>query len=155
MASKFDSLRPIPRAYSGSMTSPSAPPNPMGGIELTYLSSASKSQPWGITSDDPPIANPNPNPNTNTNTTCIQPRTPLHHTIERTHFLTLYWTLLLAGWNDASTGPLLFKIQGYYGIGFTVISVLFVGSCVVSSSFLLFFLLFAFCFLLRAHGWDG
>ncbi|CAE6453923.1 unnamed protein product [Rhizoctonia solani] len=40
------------------------------------------------------------------------------------------WCMLLAGWNDATTGPLLPTIQAYYGVNFTVVSMLFVSNCV-------------------------
>ncbi|KAG8690196.1 hypothetical protein FRC09_012094 [Ceratobasidium sp. 395] len=38
--------------------------------------------------------------------------------------------LFLAGWNDATTGPLLPTIQAYYHINFTVVSMLFVSNFV-------------------------
>ncbi|KAH7339692.1 major facilitator superfamily domain-containing protein [Rhizoctonia solani] len=38
--------------------------------------------------------------------------------------------LFMAGWNDASTGPLLPTIQNHYGVNFTVVSMLFVSGCV-------------------------
>ena len=31
-------------------------------------------------------------------------------------FVTLCWTLFLAGWNDGTTGPLLPRIQEVYGV---------------------------------------
>ncbi|PPQ71763.1 hypothetical protein CVT24_006524 [Panaeolus cyanescens] len=37
-------------------------------------------------------------------------------------FLTLCWCVWLVGWNDGSTGPLLPRIQEYYGVGFAVVS---------------------------------
>jgi hypothetical protein len=37
----------------------------------------------------------------------------------RFQFLTLCWTLFLAGWNDASTGPLLPRIQQVYHVRFS------------------------------------
>ncbi|KAF8609125.1 MFS general substrate transporter [Ceratobasidium sp. AG-I] len=40
------------------------------------------------------------------------------------------WCLFLAGWNDATTGPLLPTIQGYYGVNFTIVSMLFVSNTV-------------------------
>ncbi|CAE7149286.1 unnamed protein product [Rhizoctonia solani] len=40
------------------------------------------------------------------------------------------WCLFLAGWNDATTGPLLPTIQAHYGVNFTVVSMLFVSNCV-------------------------
>ena len=36
-------------------------------------------------------------------------------------FATLCWTLYLAGWNDATTGPLLPRIQKVYDVGVPVI----------------------------------
>ena len=41
-----------------------------------------------------------------------------------------YWLCLKSGWNDATTGPLLPIIQAHYNIGFIVVSMLFVSSCV-------------------------
>jgi hypothetical protein len=38
----------------------------------------------------------------------------------RIRFITLCWTLFLAGWNDASTGPLLPRIQEVYHVTFFV-----------------------------------
>ncbi|CAE6452859.1 unnamed protein product [Rhizoctonia solani] len=38
--------------------------------------------------------------------------------------------LFVAGWNDASTGPLLPTIQDHYGVNFTVVSMLFVSGFV-------------------------
>ncbi|CAE6433639.1 hypothetical protein ACGC1H_001494 [Rhizoctonia solani] len=37
--------------------------------------------------------------------------------------------MFMAGWNDATTGPLLPAIQNYYQVGFVVVSMLFVASC--------------------------
>lgn len=65
------------------------------------------------------------------------------------HFLTLCFTLFLAGWNDGTTGPLLLRIQEYYHvrffalsfilhmqmnvqIGYAVVSLIFVFNCIVS-----------------------
>ncbi|GAB1519321.1 hypothetical protein RhiTH_002387 [Rhizoctonia solani] len=38
--------------------------------------------------------------------------------------------LFMAGWNDATTGPLLPTIQAHYGVNFTIVSMLFVSNCV-------------------------
>ncbi|KAI0783169.1 MFS general substrate transporter [Abortiporus biennis] len=46
------------------------------------------------------------------------------------HFATLCFCLFVEGWNDGSTGPLLPTIQRHYGVGFAVVSLLFVSSCV-------------------------
>ncbi|KAG9098796.1 hypothetical protein FS749_002939 [Ceratobasidium sp. UAMH 11750] len=44
------------------------------------------------------------------------------------------WCLFSSGWNDSSIGPLLPTIQSYYGLSFTVISLLFVFGCIGSIS---------------------
>ncbi|KAI0343375.1 MFS general substrate transporter [Trametopsis cervina] len=46
------------------------------------------------------------------------------------HFVTLCYTFFLAGWNDSSTGPLLPTIQRHYGIGFAIVSLLFVTNVI-------------------------
>jgi hypothetical protein len=35
-----------------------------------------------------------------------------------------------AGWSDASTGPLLLRIQGYYSISYTIVSLIFISNFV-------------------------
>lgn len=44
-------------------------------------------------------------------------------------FATLCWNMFLAGWNDASTGPLLPRIRQVYQVGFAVVSLIFVLAC--------------------------
>ncbi|KIM47156.1 hypothetical protein M413DRAFT_270463 [Hebeloma cylindrosporum] len=44
-------------------------------------------------------------------------------------FLALCWCIFLVGWNDGSTGPLLPRIQEEYRVGFSVVSLIFVGNC--------------------------
>ncbi|KAM0750462.1 MFS general substrate transporter [Meredithblackwellia eburnea MCA 4105] len=39
-------------------------------------------------------------------------------------------TILIAGWNDGSSGPLIPYIQKYYGISYSTVSILFLGSMV-------------------------
>ncbi|GAA5867978.1 hypothetical protein JCM1840_003639 [Sporobolomyces johnsonii] len=39
-------------------------------------------------------------------------------------------SMVIAGWSDASSGPLIPYIQSYYGISYTVVSMLFVGQMV-------------------------
>ncbi|KAI8976673.1 MFS general substrate transporter [Trametes punicea] len=46
------------------------------------------------------------------------------------HFLTLCFTILLNGWNDGTTGPLLPRIQSYYHLGFAVVSLIFIFNTV-------------------------
>jgi len=45
---------------------------------------------------------------------------------ERIAVCALWWCLFMAGWNDASTGPLLPRIQDNYNVNFTVVSILFI-----------------------------
>ncbi|KZT62940.1 MFS general substrate transporter [Calocera cornea HHB12733] len=45
---------------------------------------------------------------------------------ERTAIAALWWCLFMAGWNDASTGPLLPRIQENYNVNFTVVSIIFI-----------------------------
>ncbi|KZV98104.1 MFS general substrate transporter [Exidia glandulosa HHB12029] len=49
--------------------------------------------------------------------------------VEWFQFSTLCLCLFLAGWNDASLGPLLSTIQNYYGIGYTEVSTIFLSKC--------------------------
>jgi len=44
--------------------------------------------------------------------------------------LACHGTLIIAGWSDASSGPLIPYIQAFYGISYTVVSMLFVGQMV-------------------------
>ncbi|KDQ58647.1 hypothetical protein JAAARDRAFT_155195 [Jaapia argillacea MUCL 33604] len=48
----------------------------------------------------------------------------------RIQFISLCYSILLAGWNDGTTGPLLPRIQRVYHVGFAVVSLLFVANCV-------------------------
>ncbi|KAI9463115.1 MFS general substrate transporter [Boletus coccyginus] len=56
-------------------------------------------------------------------------RTKAQHLRARIHFVTLCWTLYLAGWNDGTTGPLLPRIQKVYNVNFAVVSLVFVFAC--------------------------
>ncbi|KAI0325924.1 MFS general substrate transporter [Cubamyces sp. BRFM 1775] len=56
--------------------------------------------------------------------------TPASRRKARIQFATVCWALFLAGWNDASTGPLLPRIQSVYHVGFAVVSLIFVFNCV-------------------------
>ncbi|KAG2354070.1 major facilitator superfamily domain-containing protein [Suillus spraguei] len=38
--------------------------------------------------------------------------------------------MYLAGWNDGTTGPLLFRIQKVYGLNFAVVSLIFMFACI-------------------------
>ncbi|KDQ09340.1 hypothetical protein BOTBODRAFT_37098 [Botryobasidium botryosum FD-172 SS1] len=48
---------------------------------------------------------------------------------ERIAFATLCFTLFFNGWNDGSTGPLLPRMQETYGVGFAVVSLVFISTC--------------------------
>ncbi|KAF8903921.1 MFS general substrate transporter [Gymnopilus junonius] len=50
--------------------------------------------------------------------------------LARIQFLSLCWTLFLAGWNDGTTGPLLPRIQDVYHVNFTIVSLIFVFACI-------------------------
>ncbi|KAI5115484.1 hypothetical protein M0805_009450 [Coniferiporia weirii] len=45
-------------------------------------------------------------------------------------FITLCWCFILEGWNDGSTGPLLPRIQEFYGINYATVSLIFIFQCV-------------------------
>ncbi|KDR80388.1 hypothetical protein GALMADRAFT_1194926 [Galerina marginata CBS 339.88] len=56
-------------------------------------------------------------------------RTPEEKRISYVQFLTLCWTLVLGGWNDGTTGPLLPRIQEVYKVDYIVVSLIFVFAC--------------------------
>ncbi|KAG2050035.1 MFS general substrate transporter [Suillus hirtellus] len=51
-------------------------------------------------------------------------------TREKIQFATLCWFVYLEGWNDGSNGPLLPRIQKVYGVGYAVVSLIFICACV-------------------------
>ncbi|KAH6917868.1 major facilitator superfamily domain-containing protein [Coprinopsis sp. MPI-PUGE-AT-0042] len=57
-------------------------------------------------------------------------RTPDQIRTGRLQFFALCWCLFICGWNDGTTGPLLPRIREVYNIGFTVVSMVFVTSCI-------------------------
>ena len=59
-------------------------------------------------------------------------QTPKQATKELIQFLALCWSIFLVGWNDASTGPLLPRVQSVYRVSYIVVSLVFVFACVVS-----------------------
>jgi hypothetical protein len=77
-------------------------------------------------------------PATDNDIPVVEPRTKAQINKARVQFLTLCWTLFLAGWNDGSTGPLLPRIREVYHVGFTIVSLLFVLACIVRFDFLIF-----------------
>ncbi|KAG0695917.1 MFS general substrate transporter [Suillus ampliporus] len=58
----------------------------------------------------------------------VKPRTQKMR--EKIQLATLCWFVYLEGWNDGSNGPLLPRIQNVYGVGYTVVSLIFVFACV-------------------------
>ncbi|KAI0760128.1 MFS general substrate transporter [Fomes fomentarius] len=46
------------------------------------------------------------------------------------HFAALCWCLLVNGWNDATTGPMIPRVQERYGVGFAIVSMLFVCNAI-------------------------
>ncbi|EIW78485.1 MFS general substrate transporter [Coniophora puteana RWD-64-598 SS2] len=45
-------------------------------------------------------------------------------------FFACCWAMVVAGWNDGSTGPLLPRIQEVYGVNYTIVSLVWVFACV-------------------------
>ncbi|KAF9475148.1 MFS general substrate transporter [Pholiota conissans] len=48
----------------------------------------------------------------------------------RIQYVTLLWPMIVAGWNDGTTGPLLPRIQEVYHVNFTIVSLIFVFACI-------------------------
>lgn len=59
--------------------------------------------------------------------------TPTENRTEWIQTLTLCYSLFVVGWNDGSTGPLIPTYQRIYGVGYTIVSLLFIFNCLVSS----------------------
>ncbi|KAL1744994.1 major facilitator superfamily domain-containing protein [Schizophyllum fasciatum] len=49
---------------------------------------------------------------------------------EHIQFVAACWSMVLAGWNDGTTGPLLPRIQQVYNVNYAIVSLLFVCACV-------------------------
>ncbi|KAL9710438.1 hypothetical protein Ac2012v2_006738 [Leucoagaricus gongylophorus] len=56
-------------------------------------------------------------------------RTKKQKAAEKVQFAAVCWCLLLAGWNDGTTGPLLPRIQEVYHVNFTIVSLIFIFAC--------------------------
>ncbi|KAG8752025.1 hypothetical protein FRC14_007433 [Serendipita sp. 396] len=56
--------------------------------------------------------------------------TPQMRRREKVVFAAMCFALFLAGWCDGTTGPLLPRIQNVYGVGFAVVSIVFISGCV-------------------------
>ncbi|KAF7325729.1 MFS domain-containing protein [Mycena kentingensis (nom. inval.)] len=46
------------------------------------------------------------------------------------HLFAIYLSMFLAGWNDGSSGPLIPRMQRVYSVGFMLVSLTFVVSCI-------------------------
>lgn len=57
-------------------------------------------------------------------------RTPAHRRIARWQFAAFCFSFFLEGWNDGSTGPLLPTIQAFYGLNYTIVSMIFILNAV-------------------------
>ncbi|KAG1800264.1 MFS general substrate transporter [Suillus plorans] len=60
----------------------------------------------------------------------LSARSRTQRTREKIQFVTLCWFVYLEGWNDGSNGPLLPRIQKVYGVGYAVVSLIFICACV-------------------------
>lgn len=49
---------------------------------------------------------------------------------ENIQFVAVCWSMVLAGWNDGTTGPLLPRIQQVYDVDYAIVSLLFVCACI-------------------------
>ncbi|KAF9528689.1 major facilitator superfamily domain-containing protein [Crepidotus variabilis] len=90
-------------------------------------------------SDSPEILSQIPSTN-NERTSPLEPRhsdarftdqvalTPQQKRVGLAQFLAVCWSIYLVGWNDGTTGPLLPRIQEQYQLGFTLVSMIFVGN---------------------------
>nr|GAT55002.1 predicted protein [Mycena chlorophos] len=57
-------------------------------------------------------------------------QTPAQRRMERVQLAVLCWAMFVAGWNDASLGPLIPRIQEQYHLGYTIVSLIFVFRCI-------------------------
>nr|GAT57351.1 predicted protein [Mycena chlorophos] len=61
--------------------------------------------------------------------TPLNGRTAKHRRTDRFQMIALCGTLFLSGWNDGSVGPLIPKIQDFYHLSYTIVSLIFVFKC--------------------------
>ncbi|KAI0078318.1 MFS general substrate transporter, partial [Panus rudis PR-1116 ss-1] len=130
----------------------SKPPIQLEAFELPTLSAVQEvtdpglttpGSAWGLTTGDLELATALPSATSSisrmplvdgeTNSTApeLSPaEKALYRWKSRLHFAALCWCFFLEGWNDGTTGPLLPRIQAYYGIGFATVSLLFVLNCI-------------------------
>ncbi|KAF8306101.1 MFS general substrate transporter [Clavulina sp. PMI_390] len=60
--------------------------------------------------------------------------TPAMRRKESWYFIAMWFPLFLAGWNDASAGTMVPRMQEFYNIGYVVVSMIFVSNCIGSLS---------------------
>ncbi|KAF8312639.1 MFS general substrate transporter [Clavulina sp. PMI_390] len=48
---------------------------------------------------------------------------------DNAYLLALYLSIFLVGWDDGSAGPLIPRMQESYGVGYTVVSIIFICKC--------------------------
>ena len=60
-------------------------------------------------------------------------RTRKQRGVSHLQFGALCWTLFVTGWNDGTTGPLIPRMMEVYNVGYAVVSLVFVMSCIVSA----------------------
>ncbi|KAG8781615.1 hypothetical protein FRC16_002819 [Serendipita sp. 398] len=70
------------------------------------------------------------NPVDHSSSIMVDAITPQMRRCEKIMIAAMCFSLFLAGWNDGMTGPLLPRVQKVYGVGFAVVSVIFISSCI-------------------------
>ncbi|KAF8450936.1 major facilitator superfamily domain-containing protein [Boletus edulis BED1] len=75
-----------------------------------------------------PITTGHASPDCDTNT-APETKPQTLKTREYIQFVTLCWFIYLEGWNDGTNGPLLPRIQQVYGVGYAMVSLIFVFAC--------------------------
>ncbi|KAG7532060.1 hypothetical protein FFLO_03868 [Filobasidium floriforme] len=50
--------------------------------------------------------------------------------VERWYLAAFFWVMIVCGWSDGTTGPLVPRMQEYFDIGYTVVSLVFVCVCI-------------------------
>ncbi|KAH8079626.1 major facilitator superfamily domain-containing protein [Filobasidium floriforme] len=55
-----------------------------------------------------------------------EPESELDKKVERKWMAAIYGLMFLAGWSDATTGPLLLRIQSHYSVSYPIVSLLFI-----------------------------
>lgn len=128
-------LHPLPSYFSERARRPSAlnrtdsDPNTLTSVSSKYYDGAlTPAEVATPTAEDAPIIY-STNGESDTEITSSQRRK--YRMVGRIQFAATCWCFFLQGWNDGSTGPLLPVIQRDYGVGFAIVSLLFVFNCLV------------------------